>query len=309
MGDIRFRMYEVRCKGMSRVQKKCAFLTLKDRTGYFIYDHLLFQPFAELGWTVEEVPWDDENIDWSSFDAAIIRSTWDYQNKPERFLSVLEKIEDAITLYNPVDICRWNLNKKYLCDLESKGVPIVPTSWYDCLNKDNIENTFHKYNSNCLVAKPLIGANACDSFVLKSGDADSWESAITVFKDREVMLQPFIESILIEGEYSLFYFGGKLSHAIVKLPAKGDYRVQEEHGGFIRPVSPADDVIRAGNRAINALDKELLYARVDLVRLASGQPVLIEMELIEPSLYFEQCPGSAEKFAEEFDRSFNKMIR
>ena len=93
-----------------------------------------------------------------------------------------------------------------------------------------------------------------------------------------------------------------MSHAIVKRPAEGDFRVQEEHGGIIRSVIPAEDLVRAGNQAIEALGKTLLYARVDFVRLESGQPVLMEMELIEPSLYFEQCPGSAEVFAAQFAR-------
>lgn len=110
---------------MSRI---CAFLTLEDRTGFYIYDHLLFEPLAKLGWSVVEIPWDRQDIEWRKFDAVVIRSTWDYQKTPEKFLSTLEAIERVTNLCNPVDICRWNLYKRYLRDLQAKGVPIVPTT-------------------------------------------------------------------------------------------------------------------------------------------------------------------------------------
>ncbi|MGI9535613.1 MAG: ATP-grasp domain-containing protein [Desulfocapsaceae bacterium] len=281
---------------------KCAFLTLEDRADFCIYDHLLFEPLEKLGWSVEEVPWNHPNIDWERFDAVVIRSTWDYQNAPGEFLSTLAEIESVTSLYNPVDICRWNLNKRYLLDLQTKGVQIVPTHWLKRLKQRSIESIFQNSTAERLVAKPLVGANADDTFVLESKDSASWNEAICAFSDREAMVQPFIDSIEVEGEYSLFYFGGHYSHAIVKRPADGDFRVQEEHGGIIRPVNPAEDLVHSGNQAIEAIEKTLLYARVDLVRLKSGQPALIEMELIEPSLYFEQDPKSAEMFAAQFER-------
>lgn len=284
------------------MSRNCAFLTLEDRTGFYIYDHLLFEPLAKLGWSAVEIPWDRQDIEWRNFDAVVIRSTWDYQKAPEKFLSTLEAIERVTRLYNPVDICRWNLNKRYLRDLQARGVPIVPTYWLERLNDVSIESAFNTSAARRLVAKPLIGANADDTFVLEQQEAASWQDALRIFADREVMVQPFVDSIPTEGEYSLFYFGGLLSHAIVKRPAQGDFRVQEEHGGIIRSVIPSEDLVRAGNQAIEAVGETLLYARVDFVRLDSGQPVLMEMELIEPSLYFEQCPGSAEVFADRFDR-------
>lgn len=284
------------------MSRNCAFLTLENRTGFYIYDHLLFEPLVKLGWSAVEIPWDRQDIEWQQFDAVVIRSTWDYQKTPEKFLATLERIEAVTRLYNPVDICRWNLNKRYLRELQARGVPIVPTYWLEGLSAVAIESVFKASAGRRLVAKPLIGANADDTFVLGSQNAASWEEAMRVFADREVMVQPFVESIPVDGECSLFYFGGQLSHAIVKRPAPGDFRVQEEHGGIIHSVIPAEDLVLAGNRTIAAIGRTLLYARVDLVRLASGQPALMEMELIEPSLYFEQCPGAAEVFAAQFVR-------
>ncbi len=117
-----------------------------------------------------------------------------------------------------------------------------------------------------------------------------------------MMLQPFIRSIVEEGEYSLFYFGSQFSHAILKQPQPGDFRVQEEHGGSFWSVTAEDSLKRVAEQVIHVLAEELLYARVDLVRLDDGQPVLIELELIEPSLYFQEDPASAQLFAETLDR-------
>jgi hypothetical protein len=286
--------------------QNCAFLTLENRDGFCIYDYLLHDPLARLGWSVEEIPWNQRGIDWKRFEAVIIRSTWDYQLAPEAFLSTLQEIERVTRLYNPLDICRWNLNKRYLNDLQNKGVPIVPTHWLDRLSQRLIAPMFEQFHTDRLVAKPLIGANADDTFVLHLNDPKSWKEALRVFSERQVMIQPFIDSVLTEGEYSLFYFGGHFSHAIVKKPADGDYRVQEEHGGHIRPVTPARDLVLAGDHAMQAINQTLLYARVDFVRMASGQPVLIEMELIEPSLYFDQSPEAADMFAVQFDRMIGK---
>lgn len=278
----------------------CAFLTLEDPTDFCIYDHLLVDPLGRLGWSVEEVPWDRPGVEWGFYDAVIIRSTWDYQSAPDAFLAALASIESATRLFNPASICRWNLDKRYLQNLSDKGVSIVPTSWLDRLTPAYIETAFTRSGGDRLVAKPLVGANADDTFVLLANDRGSWDAAIEVFGRRELMLQPFVDSVQSEGEYSLFYFAGALSHAIVKRPAEGDFRVQEEHGGIIVPVNASRDMIEAAGTAIGALDQTLLYARVDLVRLADGQPALMEMELIEPSLYFEQCAGSAENFAKAF---------
>ena len=287
------------------MMRTCAFLTLEDREGFFIYDHLLREPLASYGWSVDEIPWTRTDIDWGDFDAVIIRSTWDYQKSPQTFLEMLARIESRTRLFNPLEICRWNLNKRYLLDLESKGVRIVPTEWLLGLKDDSIASHFNSSGESHLVAKPLIGANADDTFVLSSDDNSSWSNAVDVLGNRELMLQPFLKSISEEGEYSLFYFGGHFSHAIVKRPAKGDFRVQEEHGGSFYSTAPANDILQLGKQTIDALEQTLLYARVDLVRLETGEPALMEMELIEPSLYFEECAESTTLFAEQFDRIIN----
>lgn len=284
--------------------KKVAFLTLQDPAGYSIYDHLLIEPLSEIGWAVAEIPWNAPNIEWPNFDAAVIRSTWDYQHSPQEFLHTLEKIESSTPLYNPVEICRWNINKHYLRELATIGLPIVPTLWLAQLDRATIQSAFASFGTARLVAKPVVGAGAEDTLVLDAEDVRTWQAATQIFAARELMLQPFVDSIQTAGEYSLFFFGNCFSHAICKRPVSGDFRVQEEYGGQIVSITPDDDLVQLAAMSLKAIGKELLYARVDIVMLENGSPALIELELIEPSLYFEQCPESVQNFV----RAFKRMV-
>lgn len=282
--------------------RRCAFLTLEDPADFFIYDRLLFAPLHDLGWDVEELPWTRKTVVWGEFDAVIIRSTWDYQRDPSGFLDTLERIESETILYNTAATCRWNLSKRYLQDLQQRGVTTIPTCWSPSLDKHALLKAADHLQTRRLVAKPLIGANADDTFVIDTDDLNTAAEALSVFAQQELMLQPFLGTIREEGEYSLFYFGGEYSHAIRKRPKPGDFRVQEEHGGLIESVTAPPDVALFAETALRAVGEVLLYARVDVVRLAGGRPALIEMELIEPSLYFEQCASAPGHFVRVFER-------
>lgn len=286
-----------------RMNRTIAYLTLEIRGDFYIYDHLTVEPLQQLGWRVVEIPWDRPGIDWSEFDAVVIRSTWDYQDSPEHFLQVLAEIENSDTpLFNPLRVCQWNLNKSYLRDLESQGVPIVPTQWLQSLDKAALSNAFEFFGAQQIVAKPMVSANADDTFVLELTEQESWQPALEIFKAKALMLQPFIQSLTEKGEYSLFYFGNQFSHAILKKPKQGDFRVQEEFGGVIRSVVADRSLTSVAEQAIQVINEELLYARIDLVHLDNGQPAVIELELIEPSLYFQEDPKSPQRFAETLDR-------
>lgn len=286
--------------------KNCAFLTMEDTTGYFVYDGLAVDPLAELGWSVEEIPWNQQGVDWGKFDAVVIRSTWDYQHRIDDFLTALEMIDISGTqLFNPLEICRWNMDKSYLKDLQSKGVSVLPTRWLDRLDWQTCENYFVDSNQAKVVAKPLVGANADHVHVLAADDPETWQAALKHYADKPLMLQPFVDTILTEGEYSLFYFGGEFSHAVQKIPKSGDFRVQEEHGGTIRSVIPDSHLVLAGKQVISQLGEKLLYARTDYV-LWQGKPWLIELELVEPSLYFQFDSQAASRFALVLDQMSRK---
>lgn len=282
---------------------RAAFLTLANPTGFHIYDHLAVPPLEALGWMVETLPWTTEAVSWSEYDLVVIRSTWDYQHDPEAFLRKLETIEHAGTrVLNAVATCRWNLDKRYLRDLERGGVPIIPSLWPGRLDAASLGRAFALFGTDRVVAKPLIGANADDTFVLPADASPvTHPKAFSTFTHRPLLLQPFVDSITTRGEVSLFYFDSEYSHAVLKTPKPGDFRVQEEHGGIIRSHHPAQDLLETGERTLAAIRERLLYARIDLVRLSDGSPAVIEVELIEPSLYFPYDPASPARFAHALD--------
>lgn len=282
---------------------RIAFLTMNNMEGFFAYDHLAFEPMARRGWQVEEIPW-RKVVDWNEFQMVVIRSPWDYQQDWEAFLTVLTQIDQSrATLRNSLHTVRWNIHKSYLRDLRQRGVPIVPTLWFDRLTPERLEQTFAHFASPHIVVKPTVGANADDTFWIADEEDDTnREQALCVFANRELMAQPFVESIVATGEYSLFYFAGEYSHSILKTPKADDFRVQEEHGGVIRAIERSDELVQAATRVMRALDEVPLYARVDLVRLPDGTLALIELELIEPSLYLAYDTDAPERFATAMDR-------
>jgi hypothetical protein len=273
--------------------------------GYVADDELAVKPLRRLGWEVETVSWRDPHVDWDRFDAVIIRTPWDYQDDPEAFLDVLWKIEDSCArLENPLQIVEWNLDKSYLRELGNLGIPIVPTLWSsETLTERAFDEFRTKLDSNELIIKPTVSATAQDTFRL----SELIPELECVFHGRSYMVQPFIDSIAIEGEYSLFYFNGEYSHTILKTPRPGDFRVQEEHGGIITAVAPDPSLMAAADKINSSVLPVPLYARVDLVRGADGGLLLMELELIEPALYFRMDEESPERFAQAFDLRMNEL--
>lgn len=283
---------------------RCAFLTLDDPTGYVIDDELAYEPLRALGWHVELIPWRRPDVRWGDYDAVVIRSTWDYQHDPAAFLEALGRIEGAdVPLYNRLDLVRWNLNKTYLRDLERRGLPVVPTLWLDRLAPGGLAGIFEAIGADAIVVKPVVSANADGTFRIDRRTADTEAHRIEMyFAERQLMAQPFVHAVVDEGEFSLFYFNGEFSHAILKTPREADFRVQEEHGGRIRPVEISAGLRSTGDAVLDTLEEPPLYARVDLVRANGNDDFrLMELELIEPALYFRMDAAAAARFARALD--------
>ncbi|MCS6883815.1 MAG: hypothetical protein RMM17_06135 [Acidobacteriota bacterium] len=271
-------------------------------------DELAQEALSRRNIEVHTVSW-RRHLDWASYELVIIRTTWDYQQSPEAFISALEKINAATRLENPLGIVKWNLEKSYLKDLELRGIPTVKTWFLDTMPSEALlEDACRKFGSEELIIKPLVSANADFTYRLRSGCFSKVIGLLqTTFSGKKYLLQPFLESVVEEGEYSVFYFGGHFSHAIVKLPKAEDFRVQEEHGGQILPILPTAELIAAADRVIRSIGRSLLYARVDLVR-QNGELALMELELIEPSLYFRTSPTAASNFADAVEKCLNDFF-
>ncbi len=285
----------------------CAFLTMDNLDEFEVYDELLLEPLAELGWSVDMVSWRAKEVDWNRYKAVIIRSPWDYQQDAKRFMQVLRDIDaSSAQLENPLSLVKWNIDKTYLQELEDQGILIVPTLWGEQLEPDELGHAFKTLQTDELIIKPTISANADDTFrVKKEMDSNLHEKINTTFSHRPYMIQPFMQHIVDEGEFSLFYFGGSYSHTILKIPGTGDFRVQEEHGGILRSVDPEEQLLERARKTMEKIQPQPLYARADFVRTNHDDFALMELELIEPSLYFNMDPESPKRFA----RIFNERMK
>ncbi len=283
--------------------KRAAFLTIESLEGFFTYDDLVHGPLGELGWQVDNVAWRASSVDWNDYDLVVVRSPWDYQDDPTAFMNVLQAIEASTArLENPLSVARWNLDKRYLAELEAAGVAIVPTAWRAAGAPVDLETLRARVGGGEVVIKPTVSANADGTFRVAANTALATVPGLEdTFRDRGCMVQPFLPDVVTRGEVSLFHFAGELSHAILKTPKQGDFRVQEEHGGTLLRIEPDEAQRAAAEQALAAAPGPLLYARTDLI-WHEGDWLLMELELIEPSLYFNLDPDSPARFARCIDR-------
>ena len=277
----------------------CAFLSMDSLEGYVSYDHLAMDALRQLGWQVKEVSWRKIDVDWNQYDLVLIRTPWDYQQDPKTFLAVLAQIEaSSARLENSLELVKWNLSKLYLRELDEKGALIVPTLWEQTFSIENFRRWSASFPGRELIVKPQVSANADFTYRLPSETSDEHlAELIPVFYRRPFMVQPFMSSVISEGEFSVFFFGESYSHTILKTPKQADFRVQEEHGGIIKAVEPEPTLLETARKVLNLISPKPLYSRIDLVRTEKNQFALMEVELIEPSLYFSYSEPSAALFA------------
>ena len=270
---------------------------------------LAFEPLARLGWESAWLPWKSADIDWGSWDVVYLAATWDYPEEPERFIDVVESIDaSSALLVNPLAAVRWSLQKTYLRDLAAHGVAIVPTEFYSRFSDCPAEELYQRFDADTLVFKPVIGANAQHAFLVSRKDLERLTPEMeTVFASREFMVQPCMEAIYDDGEYSLMYVTGEFSHAIRKVPKTGDFRVQEEHGSTVTAVVPTDAMRAVSEQALAAAPQDLLYARCDVVRDNAGSYCIMELELVEPSLYLRMDDAAPARFATAFDSYYRRF--
>lgn len=276
--------------------RKIAFLGMDDLGGFVADDDLAVEPLEKLGFSASNISW-RTNAKWAEFEAVIIRSTWDYPPNLEAFLERLADIDSQTLLMNPLDLVRWNADKRYLTELERRNVSTVPTRWPESISSEEpLAMALTEFDCDELVVKPVVGASAVDTFRWRRGS--SVDEIKESFGTRPAMVQPFLRSIVEKGEASAFFFNGILSHAVRKIPKPGDFRVQEEYGGDIVASSLSEQEFRLAAKAMAALPTVPLYARVDMVGLPDGNLALIELELIEPSLYLRTDREAPSRFAD-----------
>ena len=285
--------------------RSCCFLSMDELGSYVTDDDLAIEPLRELGWDVKFVSWRKKDIDWTEFEAVVIRTPWDYHKEPQAFLNVLREIENSgVRLENSLKIVEWNLCKTYLREIEQNGVTIVPTIFGSGLIDDGlVKGWLEKLSTDEIIIKPVISATARHTYRIKEYSTDIAE----IFREQKYMVQTYMRNIVTEGEFSLFYFGGEYSHSILKTPKQDDFRVQEDFGGTNEFIEPSRKLLRSGKRVLDVITPTPLYARVDLVRNEADEFALMELELIEPALYFRVDKESPRRFAKMFNKRMNEL--
>ncbi len=261
-----------------------ALLTCQRLPNLFETDQTLIPLFKARGIHAEPAIWNDPAIDWKKYDALVIRNTWDYYTQSNAFLSWLKHIRDnEITLLNPANVVLQNIHKFYLRDFEQQGIKIIPTIFSDYRGPARIE-TLKQKQWEKIVIKPAISAGSYQTKTYNLNEL-SQQTLDELLADNDWLIQPFLPEIE-QGELSMIFFNGKFSHAAIKKPRDGDFRVQRQYGGQYHLFDPDAKLLSVAEKVVSQIPQRLLYARVDGVMIRN-EFHLMELELIEPDLYFE----------------------
>lgn len=258
-------------------------------------DRPLLAELWSLGVEAAPAVWDDASVDWKRFDAAVLRSAWDYHLSPAAFFAWLARVEAlGLPLWNPPAVVRANADKSYLAELGAAGVVVAPTVRVERGGDASLPAILSGRGWTDAVVKPAVSAGAYRTTRVKAAGGQA--ALDEVLAHSAALVQPYLPEIASEGEWSFVFLGGEFSHAVLKTPRHGDFRVQEEHGGRARAAVPPPGLLIQARDAVIAAPGPWLYARVDGVR-RGAELIVLEVELIEPSLYLSLAPGAAKAFA------------
>ena len=261
-------------------------------------DRLLTEALTRRGIRTRRVDWSRDDVDWSSAPRALFRTTWDYFLRWEEFCRWLDRAEVATELLNPPALVRWNSDKRYLKELEERGVPIVETHIVEVGESGSLEERLARLGWDDAVLKPAVSGGGRHTYRVRRDSAAAHEAVFRELVASEaVLLQPFVNSVLSAGEVTLVLFADEVSHAVRKTPRAGEFRVQDDFGGSVAAHTPSAEEVAVAEAAWAACPRAPLYGRVDMVYSAAREPRVMELEIIEPELWMRYHPPAAERFA------------
>lgn len=262
-------------------------------------DRLVQKALERNGLRVTRKSWSDPNFDWSSTKAVIFRTTWDYFDRYTEWQNWLEKVDQQTQMINPYALIKWNMDKHYLRDLQRRGVNIPETIYLEKGTAQNIQEILDQNEWDECILKPCISGAARLTFRINRANLEAHEEVFKKHKAQEAfMLQPFQKSVITDGEISLMVMGGQFTHAVLKKAKAGDFRVQDDFGGIVHEYHPTQEEIAFAEKAIAACSPSPFYARVDVIRDNHGELAVIELEMIEPELWFRMKPDAADVLAQ-----------
>ncbi|MBK7407017.1 MAG: hypothetical protein IPJ40_02440 [Saprospirales bacterium] len=262
-------------------------------------DRLLQEALERRGLNVARVDWARTDFDWRSTSFALFRTTWDYSHRAAEFSAWLDKVSLQTELVNPLALIRWNMDKHYLHDLEARGVHSVPTLFLEPGETATLRELHTRTGWIHTVLKPAVSGGARHTYRLNPENLEAHEAIFRqLVASESMLLQPFQENILTQGEKALMVLGGQFTHAVLKRAKPGDFRVQDDFGGAVYAYNPTKEEIDFAELAFAVCDPSPLYGRVDLVADNEGRLAVVELELIEPELWFRYYPPSADVLAD-----------
>jgi hypothetical protein len=260
-------------------------------------DRLLLTALQGRGLSAAPVVWDDPGADWRRIRFSIIRSTWDYIHRLGEFLAWAERAAALTDLWNPIEVLRWNTHKSYLRGLASRGVPVVPTLHLPAGSGANLAALLEDAGWQKAVVKPAVSAYAYETMLVSRESVAMGQAHIDrLLPTADLMVQPYMASVADYGERSMIFVRGELTHGVRRAPML-ETRDETQEQEATRVEASAEEVALA-ERVLRAAGHRYLYARVDIVRDNNGSPMLMELEMVEPSLFFELAPEAAQRCAD-----------
>ncbi len=279
--------------------ERVALLTYNEEPELGDSEALLPAAFSKAGIEAKAAPWDG-NVDWREFDTVILRACWNYHLKRDDFVKWLEdRSSEGKSIWNPLDIIKWNTDKHYLLDLERAGVKIIPTTIFEPDDPRSLKEIMTAKNWQAGIVKPTVGDSAYD--VRRFNGASAAEVEKDLDRTKPWLVQKFCPEINTEGEYSLMFFDRTYSHTVIKKPKEGDFRTQPHYGGVEWEVNSSKKTVYQAGNILDKVDGPLLYARIDGL-LVNDDFHLMELELVEPYLFFGSHPKAPERFVDAYKK-------
>ncbi len=266
-------------------------------------DKLLLEELEKKNLRVCKKNWADREFDWRTTKYVIFRTTWDYFEKFDEFFLWIEMTKKKTVFINSSEIIKWNIDKHYLRFLQNKGINIAPTTFIEKNNFKSLSKLFIKSKWEKAVLKPAISGAARNTYCITMQNYTDFEDIFNKLIAKESMLlQEYLSDITLNGEISLIMIGGEYTHAVRKIAKKGDFRVQDDHGGKVIKYNAKASEIKFANKCLEACPYKTTYARVDIIYDNKKEPSLSELELIEPELWFRNNKSAASLLAKEIKR-------
>jgi glutathione synthase/RimK-type ligase-like ATP-grasp enzyme len=274
--------------------------------GLYADDRYLLEALSQRGLSVTPAVWEDPHALWEECGLCIIRSTWDYSYRRDQYLAWTERVARTTHLWNPPSVVRWNTHKRYLAELADANVVTVPTVCLSAGTDVRLEELLRGRGWSDVVIKAAVAQTGRYAVRIRAEETARGQAHLDRLLPHEDMLvQPWVPAAA-EGETSLVFIDGEFTHAVKKRAAGGEFLVHHDYGGTVRPTRPRPAQLELAERALAGVSERLRYGRVDLVADRNGDPMLMELELVEPELFFRYSQAAVERLVNAIERDLEQ---